>query len=224
MSRFLHLTGMNHTRIVITSVTLVVALVAAVAFVMHGSSRAASVQVLSASGHPTPTASQNSTPTASPSSVPSNEPIKVPAQLTGFVCGSSTLSGAQPTGSALIDALRVGSHTGYDRFVVEFSSAAPGHITLTPQANATFMNSPRGDSVTLAGKAGLLVRMNVADAHTKYSGALTFKPNGTGLVEIRRVEDFEGYVAFGLGIGQGSCYRAFLVSSPTRLVIDVQAA
>jgi hypothetical protein len=64
--------------------------------------------------------------------------------------------------------------------------------------------------------------MHDADAHTSYSGPNSLEPNGPALVEVRRIEDFEGYVGLGLGLTQPSCYRAFMLTSPTRLVIDVQ--
>jgi len=44
------------------------------------------------------------------------------------------------------------------------------------------------------------------------------------LVEVRSVEDFEGTVQLALGINGSVCYRAFILTNPTRLVIDVQAA
>ena len=50
-------------------------------------------------------------------------------------------------------------------------------------------------------------------------------PLGYGtLVEVRSVEDFEGTVQLALGINGSVCYRAFILTNPTRLVIDVQAA
>jgi hypothetical protein len=41
---------------------------------------------------------------------------------------------------------------------------------------------------------------------------------------VRRVEDFEGVVALGLGVNGAACYRAFFLTSPERLVVDVQAS
>jgi hypothetical protein len=77
--------------------------------------------------------------------------------------------------------------------------------------------------MTLAGSAGLLVVIKGADEHTAYSGATDFKTNYPVLLEARQVEDFEGTVQWGLGLSKSACYRAFFLTNPTRLVIDVQA-
>ena len=37
-----------------------------------------------------------------------------------------------------------------------------------------------------------------------------------------QMEDFEGVVQWGLGLSKLACYRAFFLTNPTRLVIDVQ--
>jgi hypothetical protein len=207
--------GMKHTRIAVTAVALVIAFVAAAAFALNGSNRPAPVRVLQAAG-------RGFSPLASPSAAPAAQPIAAAAQLAGFVCGSSSLAGGQAGANALVSAIRTGSHPGYDRLVIEFVSASPSLITLTPQANSGFVNSPRGDTVTVAGAAGLHVVIRGADAHTAYGGPIVLTPNGSGLVEVRRIEDFEGYVGLGLGLAKLSCYRAFMLTNPSRLVIDVQ--
>jgi hypothetical protein len=38
------------------------------------------------------------------------------------------------------------------------------------------------------------------------------------------VQDFEGVVQLGLGVNGASCYRAFFLQDPARLLIDVKAA
>jgi hypothetical protein len=42
------------------------------------------------------------------------------------------------------------------------------------------------------------------------------------LLELRQVEDFEGTVQWGLGLSKTACYRAFYLTNPARLVIDIQ--
>jgi len=38
------------------------------------------------------------------------------------------------------------------------------------------------------------------------------------------VQDFEGVVQWGFGLSRGACYRAFVLQSPDRLVIDFSTA
>jgi len=214
--------GMNHIRLAVTATALVAALAVAAIFVLNGSDRPAAVRILSADGRPNQSSpAASALPSAAPSAAPSQA---APAQAADFVCGSSTVPTTAAGPTALVSAIRTGSHPGYDRLVIEFASGVPGAITITPQPRPTFVNSPRGDSVTLAGSAGLHVVMHDADAHTSYSGSASLQPNGASIVEVRRLEDFEGYVGLGLGVAKSSCYRAFMLASPTRLVIDVPVA
>ncbi len=73
----------------------------------------------------------------------------------------------------------------------------------------------------LQGSAGLLITLNGADGHTSYSGPTDIRV-GTGILEARQVQDFEGVVQWGLGLSQPACYRIFYLTGPDRLVIDIQ--
>lgn len=171
-----------------------------------------------------PTPSVSPSPGASPGTSP--EPSPTPdSTLPPFVCASSApISSAQAPAVAFIDDLRTGTHPGYDRLTVQFQNGQPASIELRPQPGATFTNSPKGDQVTLTGKNGVLVIIHGADLHTSYSGSTDIKTGYATLVEVRQLEDFEGVVQLGLGVSGATCYRAFILSNPSRLVIDIQAA
>jgi hypothetical protein len=167
-----------------------------------------------------------SSPTPAVSASPSPGPSASPTPDTNlpFVCTSGSIGGgSQPPLSAFIDALRSGTHPGYDRLTVEFQNGPPVNVDLRIQTGTTFTNSPRGDQVTLAGSNGILVVIQGADLHTSYSGPTDLKTGYTALVEVRQVEDFEGTVQLALGVSGAACYRAFFLANPVRLVIDVQA-
>ena len=61
-----------------------------------------------------------------------------------------------------------------------------------------------------------------ADEHTEYNGATDFNTPYPVLLEARQLEDFEGTVQWGLGLSKSACYRAFFLTNPERLVIDIQ--
>jgi hypothetical protein len=171
---------------------------------------------------PTPSATTQPSPTASPSTPPDSS-------LPPFVCNSSTGLVAKPTTPgpppvAFIDLVRTGTHTGYDRITIEFNNTDPSQVDVTPQGNATFTQGASGQPVTLAGSAGILITMKGADEHTAYSGPTDFKTGYSVLVEARQVQDFEGTVQWALGLSKSACYRAFFLTSPDRLVIDVQTS
>jgi hypothetical protein len=175
-------------------------------------------------GVPAASPSASPAPSPSPSAAPSTSPVATPdTSGPAFVCASSTsITGQAPPPSAFIDAIRVGTHTGYDRLTIEFSNGQPSSIDVTPQSGTTFTSGGSGQPVTVAGQAGILVNIYSADAHTNYSGPTDFKTGYSGMVEVRQVEDFEGYVQYGIGLSKTACYRAFILTNPVRLVIDVQ--
>src|SRR5260370_8610569 len=104
----------------------------------------------------------------------------------------------------------------------EFHDGQRHTFQLEPKANATFTRDAIGDKVSLAGNDGLLVTIFSGDAHTAYSGSSDIKTGYAGLLEVRLVGDNEGYVHYGLGLSMPACYRAVILTNPTRLVIDIQ--
>ena len=161
----------------------------------------------------------------SPSPVQTSPDTNLPAfscnSYTGFVM--KTTSPPQPP-IAFIDMVRTGTHSGYDRITIEFQNGVPAKVDVTTQSNATFTQGASGQSTTLAGNAGLLIVIHGADEHTAYSGTTDFKTNYPVLLEARQMEDFEGTVQWGLGLSKSACYRAFFLTNPTRLVIDIQTS
>jgi len=185
-----------------------------------------------------PTVPVGAVPTPSPSVMASPSPSVVasptPAptdNLPAFTCSAQDpvfqqTTPPQPTPPvAFIGALRTGTHGTYDRITVEFGNGVPHDVQVgAPSSNPTFTTSPKGDTVTLKGDHGILVVIHGADLHTSYSGSIDIVTGYATLAEVRRVEDFEGVVQLGLGVDGSGCYRAFWVSNPDRLVIDIQTA
>lgn len=159
-------------------------------------------------------------PGPSPSPSPSASPT---SSLPDFICDSGyRISSEGAPAVVLISAVRTGTHTGYDRITIEFKDAQPGSIELTRQDSAKFVQGGSGQEETLLGSYGLKVVIRGADEHTAYSGSRDFKTGYSGLLEAKQMEDFEGVVQWGLGLSHPACYRAFILTNPTRLVIDIQ--
>ncbi|MGH7765219.1 MAG: AMIN-like domain-containing (lipo)protein [Candidatus Dormibacteraceae bacterium] len=150
------------------------------------------------------------------------------ATATAFTCNETgmTFKPTTPPSApavAFIDALRTGTHPGYDRLTIEFQNGAPAGIDVQVQAGTTFTQAGSGQAILLKGSHGILVVIHGADLHTAYSGPTDIKPGNGALVEVRQVEDFEGTVQLGLGIAGPGCYQVSFLANPDRLVIDVQA-
>lgn len=157
------------------------------------------------------------TPTLTP--LPTSEPTNLPA-ITCNNANSVATEGRVAQPIAYVNAVRTGTHTGYDRITIQFQNGLPGDIQITTQDNATFTQGASGRQIVLQGSAGLLITMHGADEHTQYTGPVDFKTNYPVLLESQQVQDFEGVVQWGLGLSRGACYRAYLLQGPLRLVID----
>ena len=162
--------------------------------------------------------------TPAPATTPSPSPVASPTAT--YICGASTaFFGQAPPPSAFIDAVRTGTHAGYDRVTIEFKNGQPASIEVGPnKAGNKFMTDPKGDTVTLAGQVGLLIVIHTSDAHTDYSGSTDIKTGYSGLLEVRQLGDNEGYVTYGLGLSSPGCYTATILTNPTRLVIDIRTS
>jgi hypothetical protein len=123
-------------------------------------------------------------------------------------------------GTANVTGVRVAQQVGYDRFVMQFSAKVPT-FTIKRQAKPVFKAGGSGQSVTLSGAAGALVQVHSATGAGTYAGSTDFShAEFQVLNEARLIEDFEGYVSWGLGLSRPACLRAFTLSDPPRLVID----
>ena len=152
-----------------------------------------------------------------PTPTPSATQSASPTPPSGFGLGSA--SGGSVRG-ADVTAVRVGSQSGYDRLVIEFSGGVPNY-SVTPQTNATFTRSPKGDQVTLEGTSGVLIVVHSVTNWSSYSAPTSFQPGYPYLCQALQVENFEGYQQWALGV-QGTAYvRVMTTGSPDSLVVDV---
>jgi hypothetical protein len=135
-----------------------------------------------------------------------------------FTCADA--SGGTP-GSAHVTDIRVTQEFGFDRFVIQFDGTVPA-FTVKRQAKPVFTQGGSGQTITLSGTAGVLVQLHTATQAGTYSGPTDFtQADFRVLKEARLTEDFEGYVAWGLGLGSTACMRVFVVkTSPSRLIVD----
>jgi hypothetical protein len=180
-------------------------------------------------GQPTPSPAVSATtgPTAvpAPGASPTPSPSSSVPVDTGppFQCSAQS-GGTAPTPATGVATARAAAQTGYDRFVLEFAGPLPQYDA-GAQSSATFVQDASGIPVTLAGSAGLVVRLHGAQAHGTFTGPTDIRPDGTIVLrEARQVGDFEGVVTWGLGLSRPACFRAFTLTGPSRLIVDVQTS
>jgi hypothetical protein len=171
----------------------------------------------------TPVAGATSTPIQAASKPritppPVSPPTPPGTNLPAFKCAD--ISGGT-VGSANVTAVRVAEQAGYDRFVLEFDATVPSY-TVKRQAKAVFKASASGQTIPLSGTAGALVAVHSSTESGTYTGPTDFlHPEFVVLNEAKLTGDFEGYVSWGLGLSKPACIRAFTLTDPPRLVVDI---
>jgi hypothetical protein len=149
---------------------------------------------------------------------PVTPPTPPGTNLPAFACAN--VSGGQ-TGVTNTVTARVAEQTGYDRFVLQFDSPVPSY-TVTRQATPVFPLGASGQAITLSGTSGVLVQVQTATGANTFTGPTDFtQAQFAVLKEARQTEDFEGHVSWGLGLGKPACLRAFTLTNPARLVVDL---
>jgi hypothetical protein len=175
---------------------------------------------------PTPLAGATSTPAQRASSAritppPVTPPAPPGTNLAAFKCTDASGGNA---GVANLTNVRVAEQVGYDRIVLQFDNRVPSY-TVKRLAKPVFKSGGSGQLITLRGAAGAQVQIHSASASATYSGPKDFThPEFLVLSEAKVVEDFEGYLSWGLGLTRPGCFRAFTLTDPARLVIDFKTA
>jgi hypothetical protein len=113
----------------------------------------------------------------------------------------------------------VGSHTGYDRLVLDFGSDRVPPFTVTPQRSAVFPQDPSDLPVTLAGTSG--VRVVLQSTVRRSSTVENLRPKYPAIRQVRGIGDFEAVVSYGVGVLGPARIRVTTLTGPSRLVIDV---
>lgn len=167
----------------------------------------------------------SATPLARPSAAGSGTPTAGAADATGpFTC-ALPITQAGTASLAQITDLRVASHLGYDRIAFEFASGIP-QFTLTV-ATPPFARDPSGLPLQVGGTAHLRLVLHGGtkvspDGALTYAGPKQFAPGASRLVELVEAGDFEAVSSWLIGLRSASCVRVLTLSSPARLVIDLQ--
>jgi hypothetical protein len=176
-------------------------------------------------GSPSQVGRPNPTPPPAVSPVPTVAQSPFQCVQQDYVAKAENPARATPP-VAFISAIQTEpSQGGFDRLIIEFANGSPPSAQLSaPFAGNTFTLSPSGMQVTLKGDHGIVITLRQSDLHTQYSGPTDMMTGAPTIVEVRRIQDFEGVVQLALGINGSGCYRVSWLTDPDRLVIDVETA
>lgn len=174
------------------------------------------------SGSASPSVAQ---PSESAAETPTTTPTaKATDDLGAFSC-DLPIRGAGNVARAQITDVRVGTHAGYDRVVVEFDAGIPPYTL--DEVNPPLLADPSGMEMHVEGSAfwSLVLqggtRVNL-DGSMSYSGRTDFTPDFPALAELVEAGDFEAVSSWFIGLHESTCARVLTLAHPARLVIDIQ--
>jgi hypothetical protein len=156
---------------------------------------AALLPLMAACGGTTGPYAQNSaSPSASPTPVACTS--SGPASTTWTAPGSRTAT-TPPIVSAVVSG---------DTLTLTFDQGTPA-FELTRQSSAHFTATDgRGGPVDLAGSAGVLIVLRGFRGDMQnYAGPKDFASQGTALLEVREIGEFEGVVGWAAGLSGAGC-------------------
>ena len=154
-----------------------------------------------------------------------------PAPAAGIdpLAGASTAPqtrAATSSETALLTAVRVARHEGYDRIVFEFRNAVPGYDVRYVPRPVTQDGS--GEAVSVDGAFVARIRMDraldadlsKADAPPTYTGPARIVPTTPEVAELVRSGGFEGVLTWAVGLRDRVDFRVTTLTDPPRLVVD----
>ncbi|HYQ74783.1 AMIN-like domain-containing (lipo)protein [Cellulomonas sp.] len=166
-------------------------------------------------------------PTPSPSASAGDGTAADDAEADAAAPAFGSTGDADPSAGAslTVTGLRLGTHPGYDRVVVDLGgTGTPGW---TVQRTPTAVEDPTGDTVDLGG-AGVLTLYLTGLGYPFETGVEeltpgTRTPAGTVVTGAEFSGTFEGQTQVFLGLTDPEApYRVFVLQDPLRVVVDVQ--
>lgn len=147
--------------------------------------------------------------------------------------GSSTgASTGSPSGLALLADVRLVSRPRFDRIVFEFRPGGVPNYQID-YVQPPITTNPGGAAMSVGGEAFLSIRLEPAsgfdlegDESQVYQGPLRLSGEDAGarvVADVVRTEDFEAVVTWVAGLARQAPFRAFVLSGPPRLVVDVRS-
>ncbi len=174
----------------------------------------------SAGSTPTTEPAQTDGPTADPAA-----PSEPTTDLGEFICSYPYAVDGNVV-RAQIDAVRVGTHPGYDRIVFGFKEGIPALDVKVGTPPLTY--DPSGLPMEVAGNDFLVFILRGGtgldpSGRVTYYGPTDFTPDYPVLVQFIQAGDFEAQSEWVAGLTGPACIRVFTLTGPDRLVIDLAA-
>jgi hypothetical protein len=136
------------------------------------------------------------------------------AALPGF----GTAPAAGSAGPVTITSVTVGRHPDFDRVVFTASTGIPSwDVRYVPQVTRDGSGAP----VPLLGAADLQVVVHGTDWLAHPSAQISVSPGFPALRQVTGAGEFEATLTYGIGQQTRTGFRAFTLTGPDRLVVDL---
>jgi hypothetical protein len=130
--------------------------------------------------------------------------------------------------TALMTAVRVARHEGYDRVVFQFRDALPGYDVR--YVSRPVRQDASGKVVSVRGAYVLRIRMSHAldadlskpGAPRTYTGPTRISPTTPEIAQLVRTGAFEGVLTWHIGVRDRVDFRVMTLHNPARIVVDVR--
>jgi hypothetical protein len=122
------------------------------------------------------------------------------------------------SGQARATAIRTAVHPGFGRVVFEFAGPVPEYFAEYVAANQ--LRNTAGNAVPVTGTYFLRVRFTGINSAAGAPGGQTLR--FTDVKQVKRVDNFEGVLIYGIGVAQRNGFRIFSLTNPSRVVFDIQ--
>jgi hypothetical protein len=113
---------------------------------------------------------------------------------------------------------------GFDRFVVEFKPGANiKRWMVVPQNDSSFFLGMSDETIKLEGNAGIALIVGDTSLPQDDMPDHIKVPNGSNMTEAMLTDTHAADMQWSIGLNKrNSCYRAFELSNPPRIVLDVK--
>jgi len=144
----------------------------------------------------------------------SPNPTLSPATLSCTSGGTASSTWTAPDQRTTTTTPIVSATVSGDTLTLNFDQGTPA-FAVTPQATAHFTETNgRGDSLDLAGSAGVLIVFSGFRGDMQnYTGTTSFKPSSQKLAEVREIGDYEGVIGWAAGLNGPGCVNVTSGSS-----------
>jgi hypothetical protein len=128
--------------------------------------------------------------------------------------------GKTAVGTPTASDVRTGGNPGFDRVVFQFAGPVPEFFAEYVPANQ--LVGTNGQVVPVTGTYFLRIRFKGTNAFASAPAGHS-TPTFAELRQVKKVDNFEGRLIYGVGVAHRNAFRFFALTGPSRAVLDIES-